>query len=302
MPQEIVVDQHGVRLAAWHLSATSQALDGPAGRPCVVMAHGFGATRDSGLLPFAERFAAAGTDVVIVDYRGFGASEGEPRQHVDHRAHREDYHATIARARSLDGVDPERIVLWGSSYSGGHVLPVAARDGRVAAVISQGAAMDGLGAVAEIVRYAGVGQLLRLSVDAVRDAAGALVGAAPHTVAIMGPHGSRAAISSPDAQEGYGSIIGPGFRNEMPARGILGIPFNRPVTAAPRVHCPMLFVVAAGDTIAPPAAVRAAARRAGGPAEVLEIDCGHFDIYTGEEFAVSVAAQVAFLEKHLTPA
>lgn len=299
MPQEITVDQHGVRLAAWHLTATSDALNRASGRPCVVMAHGFGATRDSGLLPFAERFAASGADVVIVDYRGFGASEGEPRQDVNHWHHREDYHATIARARALDGVDPERIVLWGSSYSGGHVLPVAARDGRIAAVISQGAAMDGLGAVAEIVRYAGVGQLLRLSVDALRDAVGPLVGAPPHTVAIKGPSGSRAAISSHDAEDGYGSIIGPGFRNEMRARGILGIPLNRPVTAAPRVHCPMLFVVAATDTIAPPSAVRAAARRAGGPAEVLEIDCGHFDIYTGEEFATSVAAQVAFLEKHL---
>ena len=116
MPQEITVDQHGVRLAAWHLTATSDALNRPTGRPCVVMAHGFGATRDSGLLPFAERFAAAGTDAVIVDYRGFGASEGEPRQHVDHRAHREDYHAAIARARALDGVDPERIVQIGRAH------------------------------------------------------------------------------------------------------------------------------------------------------------------------------------------
>lgn len=161
--------------------------------------------------------------------------------------------------------------------------------------------MDGLGAVAEIVRYAGVGQLLRLTVDALCDAAGAVAGSAPHTVAIKGPHGSRAAISSPDAESGYGSIIGPGFRNEMRARGILGIPLNRPVAAAPRVRCPMLFVVAAGDTIAPPAAVRTAARRAGRPAEVLEIDGGHSDIDTGQESATAVAAQVAFLEKHVAP-
>ena len=301
MLREITVDQHGLRLAAWHLEATTDALEGSGGRPCVVMAHGFGATRDSGLLPFAERFAAAGADVVLFDYRGFGASEGTPRRLVDHRHHREDYHAAIARARALDGVDPDRIVLWGSSYSGGHVLPVAVRDGRIAALISQGAAMDGLGAVAEIVRYAGLGQLLRLSGHALRDLAGAALGRRPHRVAIMGAEGARAAITSPDALDGYGAIIGPEFRNDMPARGILTIPFNRPVTAAAGVRCPAMFVVAGADAIAPPAAVRTAAARTAGPVEVLDLDCGHFDIYVGEAFATSAAAQVVFLERYLAP-
>ena len=142
------IPSHGVRLSAWRFRAATDAWETAAGRPCVVMAHGFGATRDSGLLPFAERFAEAGTDVLLFDYRGFGTSEGTPRQHVSHRRHRQDYHAAIAYARNLDGVDPERIVAWGSSYSGGHVVAVAAADPRVAAVISQGAAMDGFGSLA----------------------------------------------------------------------------------------------------------------------------------------------------------
>jgi cephalosporin-C deacetylase-like acetyl esterase len=50
-----------------------------AARPCVVMAHGFGATRDASLAPYAERFAAAGMNVLLFDYRHFGASDGEPR-------------------------------------------------------------------------------------------------------------------------------------------------------------------------------------------------------------------------------
>jgi pimeloyl-ACP methyl ester carboxylesterase len=302
MPDEITIDQRGVALAAWHLRATGEALSGPAGRPCVVMGHGFGATRDAGLLPFAERFAAAGADVVVFDYRGYGASEGEPRQHVDHRRHREDYHAAIARARALDGVDPDRVAVWGSSYSGGHVVAVAAADERVAAVISQGAAMDGLGAVMEILRTAGPVQLLRLSAHALRDVAGAAVGAAEHRVPVVGPPGSLAAISAPGAEDGYRKIMGPTFRNEMAARGILGILANRPGLAAGRIGCPALFVVADTDNIAPPGAVRAAAeraRRAGNDVEVLELECGHFDIYDGVPFETSVTAQVAFLEKAL---
>jgi len=162
-PVETAFSSDGVRCAAWRLTARSDALTGERGRPCVVMGHGFGATRDSGLLPFAHRFAEAGSDVLSCDYRGYGASEGAPRQNVAHRRHRQDYHAAIAHARGLDGVDRERIVVWGSSYSGGHVIPVAAEDGQVAAVISQGAAMDGFVALLDIGRYAGIRQLLKLT-------------------------------------------------------------------------------------------------------------------------------------------
>jgi len=105
----ISFQSQGTRCEAWHLSAETDALTSAAGRPCVVMGHGFGATRDAGLLPFAESFAAAGNDVVVFDYRGFGTSEGAPRQDVNHRRHREDYHAAVAAARALPGVDPDRI-------------------------------------------------------------------------------------------------------------------------------------------------------------------------------------------------
>ncbi|MEJ2870313.1 alpha/beta fold hydrolase [Actinomycetospora sp. OC33-EN08] len=292
---EITVESEGHRLGTTYRRADDDALAGPGGRPCVVMAHGFGATRDSGLAPFADAFTTAGADVLLVDYRGFGDSEGEPRGHVDHRAHRRDYHAAVARARLIDGVDPERIVLWGSSYSGGHVVAVAAQDRRIAGVISQGAAMDGLGALVEILRYAGAWQLLKVSAHAVADAVGHALGRPDHRVAVYGPPGTVAAITAPDAEAGYGAIIGPTFVNTMPARDILTIPLNRPVTAAPRVRCPMLLVVAASDSIAPPAAVRRAAATAGGPVETLEIDCGHFDIYRGEPFGTSIERQIAFV-------
>ena len=57
----------GDQCAASYLPATTDALVGPHGWPCVVMAHGFGGTRDCGLLGFAEGFAAAGLDVLAFD-------------------------------------------------------------------------------------------------------------------------------------------------------------------------------------------------------------------------------------------
>ncbi|MCW2758147.1 MAG: Hydrolase, alpha/beta domain protein [Nocardioidaceae bacterium] len=295
MLTDVAFDSHGTRLAAWQFAAGSDALTTERGRLCVVMAHGFGATKDAGLEPFAERFAAAGAEVLVFDYRGFGTSDGSPRQNVDHRRHREDYVSAVAFARTLDGVDPDRIVLWGSSYSGGHVVAVAAHDPRVAGVISQGAAMDGLRAVLLIRAYAGVGQLLRLTGHALRDVARAAGGRSPHLIPIVGPPGSLAAISSADGESGYETIMGPTFRNEMLARGILPILVNRPVSAAKKLRMPLFLVIATKDTIAPVGAVRAVAKKASGRVVTTSFDVGHFEIYRGEPFEESVAAQVEFL-------
>ncbi|MCY7396404.1 MAG: alpha/beta hydrolase [Nocardioides sp.] len=296
MRTDLEIPSHGSLVSAWHYPAESDAWTTATGRPVVVMAHGFGATRDAGLTPFAERFAAAGADVVVFDYRGFGASGGTPRQSVDHRRHREDYRAVVAHVRGLPGVDPERVVLWGSSYSGGHVVAVAAGDPRIAGVISQGAAMDGLAAVLQILQYAGPRQLLRLTAHAVYG-----VLRRGHTLPIVGPPGSLAAITSHDGEAGYALIMGPTFRNEMLARGILPILLNRPVTSAARLRMPVLLVLAEQDTIAPPAAVRKVAERVRGPVTLEAMDVGHFEIYAGAPFETSVAVQVEFLGSVLGP-
>ena len=111
----------------WHFAGAGDTPRRRRGRPVVVMAHGLGGTKDSGLEPFAEALAKAGLDVLAFDYRGFGASEGEPRQRVDVAAQLEDYRAAMAAAARCPGVDPRRLVLWGVSLAGGHVLAAARR-------------------------------------------------------------------------------------------------------------------------------------------------------------------------------
>jgi uncharacterized protein len=263
------------------------------------MAHGFGGTRDSGLRPFAERFAAAGLDAVVFDYRTFGASTGEPRQLIDWRRHREDYHAAIAFARGLPGVDADRIVLWGSAYSGGHVIAVAADDGRVGAVISQVPATDGLAALVEMGRYAGIGQLLRLTALGVRDAVRGALGREPLRVPVVGPPGSLAAMTTADAEPRFLAIAGPTFRNEFCARAALDAARNHPLTRAADLPCPTLFQIADRDPVAPPSAVYKTAWNATGRAEVRTYPFGHFDIYVGEGFERAVGDQLHFLRRHV---
>ena len=103
---------------------------------CVVMGHGFSGTQDR-LFDTAKRFAAAGFAALTFDYRSFGESGGEPRQVVNVKGQLEDWRAAIHFVRSIEGVDPERVALWGSSLGGGHVVAVAAEDPRIAAVVAQ---------------------------------------------------------------------------------------------------------------------------------------------------------------------
>src|SRR2546423_5878151 len=105
--------------------------------PLLVMAHGLGAVRTMRLDAYAERFSAAGYACLVFDYRNFGDSEGAPRQLLDIRMQLQDWTVATAFARTLPGIDPRRIGLWGTSFSGGHVIATAARVPGIAAVVSQ---------------------------------------------------------------------------------------------------------------------------------------------------------------------
>ncbi len=80
---------------------------------------------------FAERFASAGFAALIFDYRHLGRSEGQPRQLVDVRKQRTDLRMAVALARRLEGIDPDRVALWGTSLGGSHVVELAAQDVRI---------------------------------------------------------------------------------------------------------------------------------------------------------------------------
>ena len=96
MPQSFSITSDGTTCDAWYFPASNDDLTTPAGRPAVVMAHGFAGTKDCGLDSFGSRLADAGLDVVAFDYRGFGASEGEPRQIISPPAQIADYRAALA--------------------------------------------------------------------------------------------------------------------------------------------------------------------------------------------------------------
>jgi len=105
--------------------------------PIIIMAHGYGCVKELYLDNFAEVFAKAGFMVLVYDQPNFGESEGMPRQEIDPWLQVRAYRDAITYAETLSQVDTDKIGIWGTSYSGGHVLVVAATDKRVRCVVSQ---------------------------------------------------------------------------------------------------------------------------------------------------------------------
>jgi fermentation-respiration switch protein FrsA (DUF1100 family) len=280
----------GETLAGWLYRP--DGADGEA--PCVVLAHGFGALKEGRLDAYAERFSGAGMAALVFDYRHFGGSTGEPRNLIDVKRQHADWRAAIAHARGLEGVDADRIALWGSSFSGGHVIEVGAGDPGVAAIVAQVPHINGLATL----RSAGPRNALRLTVAGLRDAARAARGRPPYYAPIVGPPGTLAAMNSPDALPGYSAMYPEGFdwRNEYAARIGLTLANYSPGRRAADVACPLLVAVGTRDVVTPPEPARKAARRAP-KGELKEYDAGHFDVYRGDAFERGIGDQLDFLAR-----
>ena len=293
---EVSFESAGVTCRGTHVRATSDALRGPGGTPIAVMAHGLGGTVDSGLLPFADGLAAAGLDVLAFDYRGFGRSEGEPRQTVSVAGQVADFRAAVRCAAGLPGVDPGRAALWGVSLAGGHVFEVAADRTDIAAVVSLTPIVSGAAAGRLAMKHHRPTDIARSTVAGLRSK---LRG--PVMMPIVGRPGELAALALDGHYEDYLTIAGPSWCNEIDATVGMELGAMRSAAAASRITAPMLVQIADFDRSAPPYAALKAAVKA--RAEVRHYPCDHFDVWPGKErFDLVVAHQAAFLSRVLAPA
>jgi dienelactone hydrolase len=264
--------------------------------PIVVMAHGFTATREESLSRFAERFADAGIATLTFDYRGFGDSGGAERQVLSIRRQLEDLSAALAFARSIDGIDPARVGLWGTSFGGGLTLETAAADHSLSCAIAQVPFADGpsmLGAVPPA-------NAARLTAKALADIKARQSGGERVMIPAAGPPGTLAAMTSADALPGFEAIKPEGSRHQNLVAASIAVEALawRPGAKATKIECPLLVQVASKDLDTPPGpAAKAAARAPRG--ELRRYDCGHFDVYLDPWFDRVVADQVTFLRSHL---
>ncbi len=289
MRTTVTFDVHGTPVEAWAYAPADSA--GPV--PVVVLGHGLGYVKSAGLDAFARRFTGAGYAALAFDYRSFGGSGGEPRQVLSVKCQLEDWDAAIAFARTLPGVDPGRVVVWGTSFGGGHALTLARRDD-LAAAIAQCPFTDGIASL----RVVPTVTSLKVTWVALRDLVARLFRRAPVYVAGSGAAGSTALMTAPDAEPAMRALTteAPDFENRMAGRAAVEVMLYGPGRKVKAIRTPVLAAVCDRDTVAPaPTATRQLARSS--MVEVRHHDVGHFDIYLGEPFEAAVADYLDFLER-----
>jgi pimeloyl-ACP methyl ester carboxylesterase len=269
--------------------------EGP--HPAVVMAHGLAAVKAGGLEPFAERFCRDGFTAIAFDYRKWGGSTGLPREETSVPRQREDYRTVIDWAVAEPDIDEKQIFIWGTSFSGLHVLEIAATDARLCGAIAQTPLVDGLAGVT----MAPATHALHLFALGLLDQLGSLFARPPRYIPPGAAPGEFGAVANEDAAAGL-EIIRPNdgteWHNRVAARSMLGVAAHRPARRAAAIRCPILLVVAENDTIAPVGPALRVAELAP-RAELFRSRGGHYGVYVGgEDYDRVVRIEVEFLHRH----
>jgi dienelactone hydrolase len=300
MRQDIEFDAEGALLRGWFYQA--EGATGPA--PCVVMAHGWTSTKLMYLDRFAEVFAAAGLSVLVFDNRGWGESEaapGKPRHEVDPWEQVRDYQHAITYAQNRPEVDPDRIGVWGTSFSAGHAFVVAAIDRRVKAVSGQAPFISGRATYANLARVNNrvVGPDLFTA-----DRRARALGEPPATVPVIGTDpGELVGLPTYDSYEWFTHArteLDSGWPNEVTLRSLDYFYGYEPGRYLPDVTpTPLLMIVCREDGLTGGNLAAAAYQTAAEPKNIVFLPGGHFDAYTGHGFTVASQAACDWFLEHL---
>ncbi|MFA5321362.1 MAG: alpha/beta hydrolase [Smithella sp.] len=264
--------------------------------PVVIMAHGLSAVKAFRIPAFAERFVGKGMAAFLFDYRTFGQSDGEPRHLLNPFHHVQDWLAAIDHVRNLPQVDTTRIALWGTSFSGGHVIIAAAGDGGITAVVSQVPFVSGFSSI----RLKSVPDIILATCYGIVDYIRTVFSLSPHYSPAIAHPGSFAAMNTEESYPGFRSIIpdSSNWENKMTSRAFILLAFYNPMSYAKKVKAPVLLIGGKNDSLVPFAAVNKTAKILPN-CEFVALESNHFEPYTGARFEQSIKIQIDFLERKL---
>jgi len=287
------IENLSIPSGALRLAARLYRPDSPGqNSPLIVMAHGLGAEMNFGLPKIAQCFNREGWTVLMFDYRHWGESPGLPRELLVPKLQLEDWESALVFAQSLSGIDRKKIALWGTSFSGGHVLVTASRHPELAAVVAQVPFTDG---PASALTYSPL-FLLKAGFHAAWDLAVSSLNGKPHYLPLVGSPQELAVMNKADSREYYNFIPeGSQWENRAAARIAFLIPLYRPVAAVSRIKIPALIVYGEKDTLIPAKAVEKTIQKL--PCcRALKLPMGHFEIYT-DFFEPVMEAETAFFKE-----
>jgi hypothetical protein len=262
------------------------------------MAHGFSGVKEQVLPEFAKQFVDAGFATLVFDYRNFGDSEGEPRGQLFPLEMVEDYRNAITWVSEQPHVDPDRIGIWGTSYSGGLVTCVGTFDKRVKAVVAQVPSIINAEYRRTIdpIKWDSVGDFL------LQDRIARYKTGAVKYMKVVAPDGEPCILPGQETYDAYMELkdIAPNWRNEVTLESLEKIREFDPVSLI-HLMAPTAFLVIAAenDSLLPVDSVREAYERAADPKELVVLPIQHFDIYQDPWLSKAANAAVEWFRKFL---
>lgn len=268
--------------------------------PAVVMAHGFSAVKEQYLDRYADVFVESGLAVIVFDNPNFGESEGLIRQEVDPVLQRRAYRDAITYAQTLREIDSEKIGIWGSSYSGGHVIQLGAIDRRVKCVVSQVPIISGY---QSSLRQIKAGRMAMLEERFTADRLARFRGEPPAMIQAVEeiPKKAAAMVGKPARDFFLGTReFAPNWINEVTLRSAEMSRENEPGSYISRISpTPLLMIVAKDDDVTAADLSLEAYNRALEPKKLLLLPGDHFMPYL-KYFEESSAAARDWFIAHLS--
>ena len=296
--RDVTFVSQGLKLAAWYYVPKNLKPDER--RPAIVMAHGFSAPKEALLQNFADRFAAAGFVVTVFDYRYLGASEGEPRNQIFPGEQIEDYRNAITWTQLQKEVNPERIGVWGTSYSGAHVLHLAAFDRRVKAVVSQVMLVDGPANAARLNR---ADNLPLVAGFLAQDRTQRYTSGKINYLPVVAPEGQPSALPTPESYDFFMKVVAssaPRWENRVTLESMEKFLEYNPAANIHRISpTPLLMVVAEDDRLTPTDLAIEAYQRAREPKKLVMFRGGHFNAYQEPGLNTTAPAAVDWFKQWL---
>lgn len=295
--RDVRFESEGLSCAAWYY--VPDDLTPGERRPAIVMAHGWSGVKEMCLANFADAFAAAGFVVLVFDYRYLGESEGEPRCQIIPDEQRRDYKNAITWVSSQPEVDADRIGLWGTSFSGGHVVVVTADDRRVKAVVAHVPAVGIRSTTLHWLRqgrFREVLQAARLIVTQLLRPGKTLM------IPVVNRSGGAATLPGDEAWNWKQRLapLAPTWRNEVTVKSMIAAMRDSVRPYVPRIApTPLLMVVASRDHYCFTAEQHQAFDSAGEPKKLVRVEGGHFDFYDGPGLEKVLPEQVDWFCTHL---
>ncbi|HEY3810443.1 MAG TPA: alpha/beta hydrolase [Acidimicrobiales bacterium] len=262
--------------------------------PGVVMSSGFAGVKEGFLgNPFHTVVAGAGIAVLLYDHANTGSSEGEPRQELDPVLQQRGYQDAITFLSDRDDVDAGRIGVWGTSYSGGHVLGVAAHDRRVRAVVAQAMTISGHG---NLLRRHGPARYAELQRRWADERLQLIRGGSPTLVPAFADDSESARYQAARPLEERRN-----WRNQVTVRTWELYDGYEPGAFIDRMApTPLLMIVPLDDTMTPTEDALAAYQRAGEPKRLVTVPGSHYAVYSDQFETTSREARDWFVA-HLRP-